>query len=827
MNLKNLFRGLLSLALLGASGLRAAEGPDGPQGELSLPWGAFEKLLRLDQDDVLLTWDEFQRLLKQTGVTETPAHEVRDGKVSLSREEFKKLLDRMRAPAGEGARAFLTKAAYTGRVTRKGATVTARLRLQILSDGPSYAPLRVPLFQGGVAFEDILMDGRPALVESDGGQTYVTVPKPGEHEIQAVFSLPAALDKEPYRLDVAIPETPITQVDLWLGAPNLDARVSGASGVETLPSEGGTRVRASLPLTTRLSIVWNAVEPEQAKGPAKVYAAPHTVLSVQDDAVRSTARIDLDVLQNTINNLSLQLPEGYTLLDVTGDAVGEWKQRGADNRTLFIPFEYARKGKFSVTVRVERAFKDKGGVVPFDGFQVLGAVRESGDLLIEKTTNGEVKIVDTAGLVRLDPREVPGPLSALGQNTFLDAFKYVRPPFRLGLDIQRHEEIAVVSSVIDTANAVTLLLKDGKCVTHLTLSVKNTAKQFLEVRLPAGAEVWSAFVEGRPVKPSKAANGATLIPLNRSRIEGQNLAAFDVEVMYFRNAGAGGPGGRQALTLPNVDLKISQLVWSVYLPTERDYVYFGGTVDKEVQAGGLKPLEQVLRGNRRVLRGLADSAASFQSLGKVSRSSSDYASRKEMARQSKVYQFRSDFDESQNISEDLYAQQVERELNFFSDVNRQQVAGASAPEAGTLPIRLKVPNAGQIFRFSKLLVQENEPVALNAWNLHRAVVSLLKLGVVLLLLGGLYRLGRTALRRRADIAKVWATWNTWVDLHPAALGWTRTDFGRAALLFTAGAGLVVMGSWPFLGLLRFFGVIAVLGAGVLGFLALAKAGKSR
>ena len=66
-----------------------------------------------------------------------------------------------------------------------------------------------------------------------------------------------------------------------------------------------------------------------------------------------------------------------------------------------------------------------------------------------------------------------------------------------------------------------------------------------------------------------------------------------------------------------------------------------------------------------------------------------------------------------------------------------------------------------------------------------------------------------------------------MDLHPAALGWTRTDFGRAALLFTAGAGLVVMGSWPFLGLLRFFGVIAVLGAGVLGFLALAKAGKSR
>ena len=121
-----------------------------------------------------------------------------------------------------------------------------------------------------------------------------------------------------------------------------------------------------------------------------------------------------------------------------------------------------------------------------------------------------------------------------------------------------------------------------------------------------------------------------------------------------------------------------------------------------------------------------------------------------MARQSKVYQVRSDFDESQNISEDLYAQQVERELNFFSDVNSRQVAGTDAPAEGSLPIRLKVPNAGQIFRFSKLLVQENEPVTLNAW----------------------------------------------ADCHPGALGWTRTDFGRAALLFIAGVGLVVMGDGP-------------------------------
>jgi hypothetical protein len=131
-------------------------------------------------------------------------------------------------------------------------------------------------------------------------------------------------------------------------------------------------------------------------------------------------------------------------------------------------------------------------------------VRESGDLLVEKATNGEVKVSEKSGLSRLDVQEISDGLRGwLSTQTFLEAYKYIRPPIRLGLDIQRHEEIAVVSSVVDSANAVTLLLKDGKCVTHLTLTVKNTARQFVELKLPAGADVWSVFVEGRTVRPSK------------------------------------------------------------------------------------------------------------------------------------------------------------------------------------------------------------------------------------------------------------------------------------------------------------------------------------
>ena len=69
----NPFKSLLFILVLGLSfPAFADETPETTgnsvsrgEGELSLPWAAFEKLLKLDQDNILLTWDEFQRLLKQ------------------------------------------------------------------------------------------------------------------------------------------------------------------------------------------------------------------------------------------------------------------------------------------------------------------------------------------------------------------------------------------------------------------------------------------------------------------------------------------------------------------------------------------------------------------------------------------------------------------------------------------------------------------------------------------------------------------------------------------------------------------------------------------
>ena len=119
---------------------------------------------------------------------------------------------------------------------------------------------------------------------------------------------------------------------------------------------------------------------------------------------------------------------------------------------------------------------------------------------------------------------------------------------------------------------------------------------------------------------------------------------------------------------------------------------------------------------------------------------------------------------------------MEREINFFGSVNRPQAAGDAAQ------IRIKVPNAGQVFRFSKVLIQENEPMTLDAYHIHGLIVKTVKgllfLGVLLLLF-----------RARAVFLRALSALHATVDRHPKELGWLKTPRGQTLALFGAGIWL--------------------------------------
>jgi len=277
-------------------------------------------------------------------------------------------------------------------------------------------------------------------------------------------------------------------------------------------------------------------------------------------------------------------------------------------------------------------------------------------------------------------------------------FKYLRSPVSVVLEIKKHEEVRVVSTVIDLASGVTLVTGEGKVVHRVVYSIRNTSKQFLELALPKDAELWSLFVDGAPAKP-RLRDGRVLIPLNRSREGASGLAAFDVEVIYYLKAPRFGTFGRWDTEFPVPDVIISQALWSVYLPAGCDYLRFGGSVEKEKSASGLRPIFGLKR--RTASRILPAAPAPGEEMPP------DYKDRVER----QAEEMKKEFGAKLALDRAQLASQAENEIRFSERLRDVQTGGATTP-AGVLPIRVQIPTSGELYRFAGTLIS-GEPMTLN------------------------------------------------------------------------------------------------------------------
>jgi hypothetical protein len=69
--------------------------------------------------------------------------------------------------------------------------------------------------------------------------------------------------------------------------------------------------------------------------------------------------------------------------------------------------------------------------------------------------------------------------------------------------------------------------------------------------------VWSATLNGVPIRPGEADDHSLLLPLEKSRA-GNDAAAFAVQVMYLSREPAWTDKGKATLALPAVDIAISR-----------------------------------------------------------------------------------------------------------------------------------------------------------------------------------------------------------------------------------------------------------------------------
>lgn len=696
------------------------------ESSVRIPWEEFRKLLELDKDEITLSWEEFQKILDQTGSKYIPPFQLRNEKVVLTREQFKNLLNQMRPPVvtviNPPADFLITKSAYRGRIATKNAAFRADFDVEIFPRERTHF-VKIPLFPLNIALKDVFFDGKQALIILENNWHTLATDKLGQHQIGVDFSLKTSVEEGPQGLSFPIPQTSITSLDVDIPLIKIEVEIPNAQQLEIFERGNQTHVSALLSPSNFINITWRRQLPEVEKGPAKVYADTLNHISIEDDALRVNTEISLSVLQNTIPSITIKVPEGYSILNVAGSGLGDWRELKRKETTyLEIPFDFPKKGNFPITVVAEKLLPEASMAVDFTGFTVEDAIREKGFLGIELKSTSEVTLSSSEGLDKLDVSELPPSLISRSQKPLLFGFKYLRHPYSLVLDIKKHEELAVISTVVDSASGVTLFTEDGKLVHRIIYKIRNTSKQFLELELPQDAQIWSVFVGGEPAKP-RLNKSKILIPLNRSKEGATGLAAFDVELIYFMKSKRFGWYGHKESKFPVPDIIISQMLWSVYLPMGYTFPHFGGTVEKEKMARGIRPL-----------LGAKQKAVSYVQPAPAIPVEKDEKSMER--RRKEIDQLKKQFSANLALSEEQLAEQVENEARFSQRVQDIQ-EGKVATTGGMLPIRIQIPTTGQLFRFAKTIVSA-EPLTLRFNYASRGIILLILLFILVIVLVVLY-----------------------------------------------------------------------------------------
>ncbi len=317
----------------------------------------------------------------------------------------------------------------------------------------------------------------------------------------------------------------------------------------------------------------------------------------------------------------------------------------------------------------------------------------------------------------LDPSELPSDLVARSAVPVLYGYRYIKVPYGASLQVKRHEDLALKRSIIDRADVTSFTALDGKLLTKVCWQVRNNGKQFLRVSLPAGATVWSTFLEDKPVKAAKDDKGDLLIPLHRPAAGDDGARPFAVELVYYQDHAPFHLLGRKHQVVPATDLECLEMAMTIYVPAKYAVYGFGGELEP-----GARP---------RLSGGTLAATLTPETNAEETEATTGGAPARHRR------------SENEKRDEDLSRSDAIESLGDVASSETPAAAGpiggengpVQAPQAqvlrggynvaaqkagsarGVLPVRIAIPTEGQSFTFGKTVVKAGEQPALSYWYL--------------------------------------------------------------------------------------------------------------
>ena len=491
------------------------------------------------------------------------------GTVTLSLSEYNRLVElasrKDKTPDGAPLPFVLSHAVFKLRVEKQTLVGTVDIDGALLAPGPVKTPLTTGLTVLEAKQANLAL---PLLQEGSSHAAILIGPGP----FAVALGVAAPLTIEAGRASFVLPVPLASSATLSLELPGSHANVRIEPGLVTSRTtvNGSTVIEAALEPGKPARLWWTTREiaAPVAQRDVRFLSDIKTVVSVGDSQLRLTALCDLTVIQGEAAEFKLPLPAGYELTTASGNTLESHEVSG-DTLTLRVHDPARRNHQFLIAM--ERANRETKADAPLLAF--TGTQRETGEVLIEGAGAMELIATEAGGLRRMDVREASAITRSLSHFPLQAAFRYNRRAAdapKLQLEWRQFLDADVLSAVAERATVTTLANVEGRTLTEISLRVRNHAKPYLKIELPAGAQLVTAEIEGQRVKPVEGGR----VPLLRAGLDSSR--AYTVSFVYLSNGARFAKNGSYDMGLPKLDIPVNLLTWEVSLPDRLEVKQFGG-----------------------------------------------------------------------------------------------------------------------------------------------------------------------------------------------------------------------------------------------------------
>jgi hypothetical protein len=478
-----------------------------------------------------------------------------DGWVVLSIAEYRDLRARAFPPAPDPPQppvdSVISRIDYDLRVGASVVIGEARLAVDVLKRG--WVSLQVP---PGFIVRGARVDGRPTTIAS-GPPPRILLSQPGRTTIALDIVVPVMSSGGVESMN--LPPAPAAMSSVRLTVPRASVELTPSGGLlidqEQTPTESRWIVHGAP--GRPLSFAWRRrLEDRRAGLPLRSRASVHQMVALGEEASIITANVGAEILQGAAQQIVVSVPESVTVNNVSGPAVADWVHQGG---ALTISFLEPVTTATGLTIAAESRLP-RDGTIAVPIFRVPAAERETGGIAVDVVGPGELTERGVTGVRRTDVSMLANVVAGRETNSLV-AFEFL--PLgtdrtrSLTLEVARFTARAMLIANVEEARYDAVVGEDGKALVRGRYAVRNNQRSFLAVTLPPDAVVWSAALEGQPVRPGMHASGALLLPLRKSRT-GEDATAFAVEVTYVQRLGSLGEKGAVRIPLPAVDLPVSR-----------------------------------------------------------------------------------------------------------------------------------------------------------------------------------------------------------------------------------------------------------------------------